>query len=346
MDLAPDRARGRALSLPPANPERPLRPCIVHLVRASNGLAPYRAFLDAITTATPGGDWDLVLVMKGFDDEGAAAPYADLACQLSPELLFFGDDGLDLTVYFAAAARLRRDRYCFLNSFSRPLTEGWLAHLDAALMTAGVGIVGASGSWASSFSRQAHLLYLPSAYRGVFPPRNAALEQFLAIDREVAEAEPGDGEETLSGVLARKLRTLVRLPGEMLPFERFPAAHVRTNAFMVSHATLARLRLRPVHEKRDAYLLEHGRRSLTRQVQGLGLGALVVARDGATYEPERWDRSRTFWQGDQEGLLVADNQTRRYADGNAERRRLLSGFAWGRKADPTLPAARAAEAIR
>jgi hypothetical protein len=66
----------------------------------------------------------------------------------------------------------------------------------------------------------------------------------------------------------------------------------------------------------------------------MGLRTLVVARDGEFYDHPEWARSRTLWQGDQEGLLIGDNQTRMYARGGIERRRLLSAFAWGRMADP------------
>jgi len=48
----------------------------------------------------------------------------------------------------------------------------------------------------------------------------------------------------------------------------------------------------------------------------------------------RSDRSRTLWQGDQEGLLVADNQTLHYTHGDFELRHLLSTLAWGICADP------------
>jgi hypothetical protein len=103
---------------------------------------------------------------------------------------------------------------------------------------------------------------------------------------------------------------------------------------MVSHATLRRLCLHEIRGKMDAYALESGRASITRQAQRLGLRTVVVDRAGAAYDPERWHHSRTLWQGDQEGLLVADNQTLAYARGDLQRRRLLSGFAWGSDADP------------
>ena len=69
----------------------------------------------------------------------------------------------------------------------------------------------------------------------------------------------------------------------------------------------------------------------------MGMRTLVVARDGAFYDHPEWPVSRTFWQGDQQGLLVADNQTRSYANGSYDRRRLLSAFAWGPEAAPTPP---------
>ncbi len=121
-----------------------------------------------------------------------------------------------------------------------------------------------------------------------------------------------------------------------LPYEPFPAYHLRTNAFMIAHSTLAGLELPSIREKHEAHLLENGRQSLTRQIQRKGLRTLVVDAGGDTFDHTRWNLSRTFWQGDQERLLVADNQTRRYRDADAARRRLLSSFAWGRDADPVL----------
>jgi hypothetical protein len=283
--------------------------------------------------------------MKGFEHTEAAEPYLALAHDFSPEALYFSDDGLDLTVYLAAAARLRRDRYCFLNSYSEPLIEGWLARLDAALALPGAAIAGASGSWASTRSMKIHLLGLSSAYAGVLPEPRVAMEQFNALETDITGETPAPR----SAIRAR-LERLHEIPERTLPYDRFPAYHVRTNAFMISHTTLAELDLHSVprgaraqtarqriRQKHDVHLLEHGRHSITRQLQRKGLRTLVVDRDGAAYDHEHWHRSRTFWQGDQEGLLVADNQTRRYAEGDAARRRLLSAFAWGPDADPAVP---------
>ncbi len=328
-----DRREPLRLATALVDQARPSRPCVVHLVRAANGPVPFDAFLDAVDRHPPGIECDVVLAMKGFERARDADPYLERARHLSPEALFFSDEGLDLGVYFAVAAQLKRDRYCFLNSYSEPLVESWLTKLDQALSQSDVGLVGATGSWASTRSWVAYSLRLPSAYRAVLPQRRVAREGFRSIDLE------REGVETRSGVdsLWVKLSVLSRMPEQILAFRPFPAYHIRTNAFMVSHATLAGLHLHPVRGKFDAYLLENGRRSITRQVQDLGLRTLVVDRAGDTYDHDDWHRSNTLWQGIQEGLLVADNQTRSYIAGDASRRRLLSSFAWGRSADPLLP---------
>jgi hypothetical protein len=328
--------------------------CVVHIVRAANDPASFRAFVDALRRCPPGTDYELVLALKGFASPKDAETYVREASILGAEVLFFADTGFDLGVYFAAASRLRRTRYCFLNSFSEPLLEGWLAKLDRALASSDVGIVGASGSWNSSRSWIQYSLGLPSPYARLLPSRAAMREQFAQMDGERAPAGPPDPSNALqtgeirAHARARRrevlrvpraaIHALAQLPQQIRDFEPFPAHHVRTNAFMIAHSTLATLRLHEVLVKRDAYALESGRNSLTRQVQRAGLRAVVVDRAGKAYDQDEWHRSRTFWQGSQEGLLVADNQTRSYARGGGDRRRLLSALAWGPCADPSASA--------
>jgi hypothetical protein len=128
-----------------------------------------------------------------------------------------------------------------------------------------------------------------------------------------------------------------RLPWALFCYEPFPARFLRSNVFMLTHASLREVQLRVVREKADAYALEGSRMSITRQLERIGLSSLVVDRTGAVFGPEEWYRSRTLWQGDQEGLLVADNQTLSYTNGDYARRHLLSTLAWGPMADPCSP---------
>jgi len=90
------------------------------------------------------------------------------------------------------------------------------------------------------------------------------------------------------------------------------------------------LRSVPFRKKIDAYKFESGRRSMTRQILKRGFRPVVVDRHGRVYDTSEWKSSLTFWIDVQANLLVADNQTGSYANGSAERRRLLKNHAWDR----------------
>lgn len=304
-------------------------PCIVHLVRAANGPRSLREFAEALRRHDPGIEHELVLAMKGFRSRAEAAPYLEQVADLAPTVLFFPDVGFDTGVFLATAARLRRARYCFMNSHIRPVDDGWLAKLDAALDRPRVGAVGPFGSWASFHSWLTYSMGLPSAYRGVLPPPQVARRLLLEIDFE----QQGIERRTVLGRLRTRLALLAQAPEELLDFEPFPAHHLRTSSFMIPHAILRELRLFTVRRKIDAYALESGSQNITCQVEQLGLRALVVDSTGAVYEREEWDRSGTLWQGEQERLLIADNRTLSYERGDLARRRLLSGLAWGAPTD-------------
>jgi len=302
------------------------RPCVVHLVRAANGPQSPRELARALRHHDAGIEYELVLAMKGFSSRTQAEPYIDELTKLSPTILFFPDIGFDVGVFLGAAKRLHRSRYFFMNSHVRPTCDGWLAKLDRALQRPGVGVVGPYGSWASSHSWLTYSMGLPSAYDGVLPPRRVARVLLLGVELEQRGVER---RSAASSVLAR-LQQLSRIPEELIDFEPFPDHHLRTSAFMISHSVLREMRLFEVRTKMDAYALESGSRSFTRQAERMGLRALVVDRTGAVHERDSWDRSRTFCQAEQEGLLVADNRTISYERGDPARRRLLSALAWGR----------------
>ncbi|MGA2454472.1 MAG: hypothetical protein ABSG93_13225 [Solirubrobacteraceae bacterium] len=305
-------------------------------MRKANGLGTLQEFSEAYRRHPPGIDCELVLAMKGFASPDEAQPYLREVADLAPEPVFFPDSGFDQGLYLAAAARLRRGRYCFMNSHGRPQVDGWLAKLNTALDRPRVGMVSPTAHWASAHSWLMYSMGLPSAYRGLMPPRKVARELFLAIEVK----QKGKRKEMENRSRADRVRTLLSalrdLPEGLLGFEPFPARNLRPNAFMINHATLREMRLFVVHSKLDTYVLEGSRASYTRQVERMGLLPLVVDAAGAVYGPEEWHRSRTFWQGDQEGLLVGDNQTLSYTLGDSASRNLLSTFAWGPSAEPSF----------
>jgi hypothetical protein len=113
-------------------------------------------------------------------------------------------------------------------------------------------------------------------------------------------------------------------------YPRFPNPHVRTTGFAISRARLLEMGLDRVRDKRSAYLRESGRASITRRVREHGLRAVVVGRDGRAYDVDQWPASRTFRNGEQENLLVADKQTRDYERAGARTRRRLGRDSWGK----------------
>ena len=323
---------------------------VAHLVWGPLGPAPLRRFLDAYRARAAGAEHELVILLNGARPEHREPLLHELEA-VPHRLLELPQPVQDLGAYRFAAARLEYDRLCFMNSYSEPLVDGWLARLDAALSEPQAGLAGATGSWASLHSAVLNAFLLPNPYRGVVPGRSESrrlmheIDVQLEVERrggtgaaEAAEIEARlRGAEALRFRISSTLKALAPMPEQLLRFEPFPAHHLRTNAFIVERELFCSLTVRKLDRKLDAYLMESGRGSFTRQVQGLGLRVLVAGRDGRGYEPDDWPSSATLWQGDQENLLVADNQTRSYALGGYDRRRMLSTFAWADRAEPAAP---------
>ncbi|WP_027578500.1 hypothetical protein [Bradyrhizobium sp. Ai1a-2] len=118
---------------------------------------------------------------------------------------------------------------------------------------------------------------------------------------------------------------------ESLPsFPDFPNPHIRTNGFMIRRALFLELLSNvQLSTKWDAYSVESGGASITRQVLERGLTALVVGRDGRGYAPNWWPHSQTFRQGSQHNLLVHDNVTRTFESLPFGEKIHMSKLSWG-----------------
>ncbi|HTU96585.1 MAG TPA: hypothetical protein VMF14_12145 [Solirubrobacteraceae bacterium] len=300
---------------------------LIHLVRRANGPAPLQRFLDSYAGHRPGIDHELVLALKGFDGPADAAESVAAARRrgLDPGYVLLPDDGLDLTAYARVVATVPADRYCFTNSYSRVLADDWLAHLDRALQDPTVHVAGATGSWASHQDYRRYHLHLSSGYDTVFAGREPTRQGFLALTRRHLPDKRDHGR------VAFKLAAAADMVRDRGAFASFPSAHLRTNAFAARRELLTALELPRIRGKRDAYRWESGRSGFTRRVLESGGRVVVVARDGSLYDPGAWPRSLTFWSGEQENLLVADNQTEEYQAAGPPGRELLSALAWGER---------------
>jgi len=297
------------------------RTAIVHLVRYSNGIRPFEAFMGAYERLDPGLEHELVLLFKGFPSARGTEPYRDRAAAGAggcPASVHVSDRGVDLTAYLSAATTLHHERLCFLNSFSEPVHPGWLGLLDAALEDPGVGAAGSTGSWASDLSYHLFQLGFPTAYASALPGRVPAR---LAMHQVAGAAYHGPARHAA--------RVLLNLLADPFWQSGFPAPHLRTNAFLVDRLLLLSLHTGDLGGKRAAYRLESGRRSMTAQLRARGRPPVVVGRDGRRYRWRDWPASETFWCAEQANLLVSDNQTRRYDSATEEQRAVMSSIAWG-----------------
>ncbi|HEY5344209.1 MAG TPA: hypothetical protein VIJ66_11210 [Solirubrobacteraceae bacterium] len=297
---------------------------VVHLIWGPLGLDPPRRFLASYNAQPAGAEHELVVVLNGVEDSQRAGLEAELAGVVH-RTIELPRPVQDLGAYAQALEHLEHDRICFVNSHSELLTGDWLRKLDLALEEPRAGLVGASGSWASLRSYALRRLGLPSAYGRVWPRGSSAFEEFRRIESERAGAPLPRG-------LRSYLYTARTLADMTFGFNRFPAPHLRTNAFMGERSLLARLLEAGVRRKFNAYRMESGRGSITAQVLESGLRALVVDSEGSVSDSDGWPDSETFWSGTQRRLLISDNQTRIYQSADPRRRILLAQYAWGDRA--------------
>lgn len=264
---------------------------LVHLVWEPLGPGPLRAFLRSYQAHPAGADHELVIVLNGaqFEEPEGVSSREALLAELHG-------------------------------------TEHRLLELDGPVLDL--------AAYAEAARRLEHmrLCFLNSYSVVLADDWLGRLERSLESSGVGLAGATGSWEsraKLINGTAMHWVYQLVKLREKRRDFPPFPNPHIRTTAFMMERELLLELGLERPYDKRTAYLLESGRQSITRQIQGRGLRAVVVGRDGHAYDVEEWPRSRTFRSGGQSNLLVADNRTSEWEQATSEQRRLLTHYAWG-----------------
>jgi hypothetical protein len=318
---------------------------VVYLARCAEGAAAFRRFADSYRRQPAGRDHQLIVIYKGFaqrrDLLEARAVFDDLP-HLGIEL---DDSGFDIGAYLEASRRVTHDYLCFLNTYSELAASGWLAKLADHGLREGVGIAGAMGSYESLFDSimlMRHARWARDYSLGAADRERTAFYYGVLLDRESgagsSNAAPAPRLSPAAGRILRypwyRWKALARLwPGaqtiDIRQFPSFPNPHLRSNGFIIGRERLRRFDRIRIGSKSDANRFESGRHGLTAALRRQGLAAIVVGRDGSGYDVPDWPSSRTFRLGEQENLLLTDNQSRNFASLPAGTRATYRRMSWG-----------------
>lgn len=303
---------------------------VVYLARAAEGLAPVKRFAQSYRAHAAGIEHSLVVICKGHQSDSAVT--STLACFGRPvEVITVSDDGFDIGAYIHAAQTLQHERLCFLNTFTEIASNSWLGHLVQHARQPRVGIVGAMGSYESvrttiDFVAKATWLCLEKGV--LYDPRLA--DQFRWIFEIYAKpwlqnsrwrrvigrlrlTGPPAGEPA---IWREHWKQITGYSGDLASwldgFPEFPNPHIRSNGFALRRDVFNRIVASCRPTKESAMHFESGANGYTAQIRALGLGAVVVDKNGTGYAVSEWPKSRTFRLGAQEGLILTDNQSRGY----------------------------------
>ncbi len=120
-------------------------------------------------------------------------------------------------------------------------------------------------------------------------------------------------------------------------FPPFPNPHIRSNGFMISRQRFLEVESAGIKTKFDACAFESGIDSMTSQIRRKGLGAVVVGRSGQGYDVADWAGSGTFRLGNQENLILTDNQSRNFNEMAPGTRATHVRITWGDYLGPPPP---------
>jgi hypothetical protein len=274
---------------------------VVHLVWIPFGIETFKNFIDSYKKNTREIAHDLVLLFNNNNMDYEINLFIDYADQHQISYTFYKTSNLqDLDSYRWVASKLSCDYILFFNSYSVIKVENWL-ELYVTILNQNYKLISASGSYQSHYSS----VFLINKWYWEFD------KNFIYNFRKY------------------KLFLKAFFYWHFL-FNKFPSPHIRTNAFMVNRDVFLKIKYnQPLQNKMDAYKLESGKNSITNQFLKMGYGVCIIDKYGKAYEIGEWDKSKTFWQGKQENLLVIDNQTEAYEKATPSEKLLMTKQAWG-----------------
>jgi hypothetical protein len=156
--------------------------CLVYLAWTPYGIEPAERFLASYREHPAGAPHRLLLLLAGPEDQDRD-PWRRAFADLDHDELALGE-GMDLDHYREAAERVVAERYCFVNTVSVILADGWLGKIERALLAPGVGMVATTGSYESPNSVRPGPLRRSRPGHDSFPNPHLRTNGF-ALEREL-----------------------------------------------------------------------------------------------------------------------------------------------------------------
>lgn len=280
-----------------------MRTAVVQIAFAEFGPEPLRTFVDSYIEFNSGIDHRLVIACKGFATE-LPEEFRAIIARVPHMTIDVPNEGYDIGTYRRVCEALEDfDYFIFFNSRSRLLAPQWGRVLSDAGIHDRIGMISATASTQSLLSDFDH----------IHRPRLGLRTGSRAV---------------LQASALNRLR-------HRLEFPPFPNPHLRTNGFAIRRDRFLQASGTRIRTKRQAAYFENGRNSISNQLRRGGLELLVAGRDGRAFRSPEWESSGTFWQENQQNLLVADNQTDRYEAASTAERAELFQQAWRHPAERT-----------
>lgn len=275
---------------------------IIHLVWVPLGIGLFEKFINSFSACDPLEDSELIIVFAGVENRQEITPFIELKNNMNIAFEFYiRNQGQDLETYFWIANKIGHPVLLFFNSYST-LNSKKCLNIFVDNFKGNMGMLSATAS------NQSH-------YSSVFANHTFKYE----FDKSI-------------GQNFKKLKLLTKnLLYWRLLFTPYPNPHLRTNGFMIRRDVMLQLKIRlPIKNKFAAYLIESGKNSITNQILKMGLEVGMVGKSGNCYRIADWPTSHIFWKGNQEDLLVSDNQTNIYSGASQKEKSRLKFLAWGK----------------
>jgi hypothetical protein len=328
---------------------------IVYLARYAEGIEAFKTFVASYKQHKAGCEHNLIVLYKGYTQHSSLEEARKVFRGVPHIGLELDDTGFDIGSYLEASRRVSHQYLVFLNTYTELATAGWLQRLITHASRDGVGIAGAMGSYESLFNSFAVIQSVIWVCQDIRFPYDKDFHRYcdFIVDpycqkwcaaKQVNKPDTYAPTEAWNRVLNKINRRFINAesiarwwwltrPRQVFAdygrFQPFPNPHVRSNGFMVQRERLLQFARSQIKSKLDACAFESGADSVTVQLRRAGFSAITVDSCGRGYDVEDWWRGRLFRLGNQEDLLLTDNQSRSFNTMSPGARATHIRMTWG-----------------